>query len=94
MTDGDHDRTPAAADDLHPARREARAQRLGRRAPLVAGVVDVVAATLLGVIIMVRSGGLPIRLDEEWAADLVELRGPVGDVFAYFMNALAAVSWG
>jgi membrane-associated phospholipid phosphatase len=75
-------------DDLRPAQREARAQRLGRRVPFVSGVVAVVAAALLGVVIMARSGGLPFAFDEEWAADLVELRGPVGDVFAYFMNAL------
>ncbi|WP_082589940.1 phosphatase PAP2 family protein [Agromyces sp. Soil535] len=75
-------------DDLRPAQREARAQRLGRRVPFVSGVVAVVAAALLGVVIMARSGGLPFAFDEEWAADLVALRGPVGDVFAYFMNAL------
>jgi len=74
--------------DLRPAQREARAQRLGRRVPFVSGVVAVVAATLLGVVIMARSGGLPFAFDEEWAADLVALRGPVGDLFAYFMNAL------
>jgi membrane-associated phospholipid phosphatase len=88
MTDGDHDQTPAAADDLRPARREALAQRLGRRAPFVAGIVGVVAATLLGVVITVRSGGLPIELDEEWAEDILSIRGPVGDVFAYFMSSL------
>ena len=46
------------------------------------------AAALLGVVIMARSGGLPFAFDEEWAEELFGLRGPVGDVFAYFMNAL------
>ncbi|MBT2499058.1 phosphatase PAP2 family protein [Agromyces sp. ISL-38] len=37
---------------------------------------------------MARAGRAPFDLDEEWAEDLVELRGPVGDVFAFGMNAL------
>ena len=83
-----HDATTTVADDLRPAQREAKAQRLGRRIPLVSGTVGIVVAALLGVIIMARSGGLPFEFDEEWAEDLVEIRGPVGDVFGYFMNTL------
>lgn len=83
-----HDATPTVADDLRPAQREAKAQWLGRRAPLVGGAAAVVVAALLGVVIMARSGGLPFEFDEEWAEDLVEIRGPVGDLFGYFMNML------
>ena len=83
-----HDETPAVADDLRPEQREAKARRLGRRAPFVGGVVAVVTAALLGLVISARSGGLPFEFDEEWAEDLLELRGPIGDLFAYLMNAL------
>src|SRR5215207_3713081 len=75
-------------DELRPQQREAKAQRLGHRAPLVGGVAAVVVAALLGVVIMARSGGLPFGFDEEWAEDLVVVRGPVGDLFGYFMNML------
>ena len=80
----DHQRSRRPA----PAQREARAKRLGRRAPLVAGVAAVVMAALLGFVIMARVDGLPFEFDEEWAEDVFEPRGPVGDVFAFFMNEL------
>lgn len=83
-----HDATPAVADDLRPEQREATAQRLGRRAPFVGGAAAVLAAALLGLVITARSGGLPFEVDEEWAEDLLDLRGPMGDLFAYFMNTL------
>lgn len=83
-----HDRTRTVADDLRPAQREAKAQWVGRRVPLVSGAGGIVVAALLGVVIMARSGGLPFEFDEEWAEDLVEIRGPVGDLFGYFMNML------
>jgi undecaprenyl-diphosphatase len=82
------DETATVADDLRPEQREARVQRLGRRAPLIGGAVAVVAAALLGLVVTARAGGLPFEFDEEWAEDLLELRGPIGDVLAYFMNAL------
>ena len=82
MTDAPH------ADDLRPAQREARARRFGHHVPVVSGVAAVVIAMLLGLVITARSGGLPFEFDEEWAEDLVEIRGPVGDIFAYFMNWL------
>ncbi len=88
MTERDDEPTPPARDDLDPVQREARAKWVGRRAPLVAGIGAVVLAALLGVVIMARSGGLPFEFDEEWAEELFDLRGPIGDVFAYFMNAL------
>lgn len=68
--------------------REASARRFGRRVPLVSGAAAVVIAILLGVLVMARAGTAPFDLDEEWAEDLVELRGPIGDVFAFGMNAL------
>jgi membrane-associated phospholipid phosphatase len=83
-----HDVTPTVADDLRPAQREAKARRLGRRAPFAGGVVAVLTAALLGLVISARSGGLPFEFDEEWAEDLLGLRGPIGDLFAYLMNSL------
>jgi undecaprenyl-diphosphatase len=82
-----HDPTPAVADDLRPEQREARAKRVGRRAPVVGGFAAVVAAALLGLIVSARQDFL-FEFDEEWAEDVLAIRGPVGDVFAYFMNAL------
>ena len=89
-----HDETAAAVDDLHPVQREARARRLGRRVPLVAGIVAVVMAALLGLVIMARFDGLPFEFDEEWAEELFEARGPVGDIFAFFMNDLGGGVFG
>lgn len=89
-----HDGTTTAADDLRPAQRDARAKRLGRRAPLVAGIGAVLMAALLGFVIMARSDGLPFEFDEEWAEDVFEARGPVGDVFAFFMNDLGGGVFG
>ncbi len=82
------DGTATVSDDLQPAQRDAKARRLGRRVPLMSGVAAVVIAMLLGVVIAARAGGLPFEFDEEWAGDLVEVRGPVGDIFAYLMNGL------
>ena len=89
-----HDETPTAADDLRPVQREARAKRLGRRAPLVAGIGAVLMAALLGLVIMARSDGLPFEFDEEWAEDVFEARGPVGDFFAFFMNDIGGGVFG
>jgi membrane-associated phospholipid phosphatase len=82
------DGTATVSDDLQPAQRDAKARRLGRRVPLMSGVAAVVIAMLLGVVIAARAGGLPFEFDEEWAGDLLEVRGPVGDIFAYLMNGL------
>lgn len=68
--------------------REEQAQRRGHRVSLIGGATALVAAVLLGFVIMTRLDGLPLEFDEEWAEDVLSLRGPVGDVFAYFMNAL------
>lgn len=84
---GAAERDPALPD-LRPERREAEAQRLGRRIPVVSGISAVTVAALLGLVVSVRSGGLPFEFDEEWAEDVLELRGPVGDVISYFMNWL------
>ena len=89
-----HDETTTAADDLRPAQRDARVNRLGRRAPLVAGIVAVLMAALLGFVIMARDDGLPFEFDEEWAEDVLSIRGPVGDIFAFFMNDLGGGVFG
>lgn len=83
-----HDATPTVSDDLRPEQREAKARRLGRRIPILSGVSAVIAAALLGLVVTVRSGGLAFEFDEEWAEDVLEIRGPVGDVISYFMNGL------
>jgi undecaprenyl-diphosphatase len=70
-----------------PAQRERRAQEMGRRVPLVAGVSALIIAVLLGGLIALRAGEL-FELDEEWAEDVLTLRGPVGDLFANLMNVL------
>ncbi len=70
------------------ADREEKAQYRGHRAALIAGIAALVAAALLGFVIMTRLDGLPLEFDEEWAEEVLSLRGPVGDVFAYLMNAL------
>ncbi len=51
-------------------------------------------AALLGLVIMARSDGSPFEFDEEWAEDVFEARGPVGDVFAFFMNDLGGGVFG
>jgi len=79
---------PGAAAGLLPAQRERRARSYGRRAALTAGISALVLSVLLGATIMLRNGGLPFEVDEEWAEEVLTLRGPVGDVFAYFMNWL------
>ncbi|WP_394550840.1 phosphatase PAP2 family protein [Agromyces sp. MMS24-JH15] len=73
--------TPAAG-------REARVLRFSRRIPLIAGLSAVGVGFLLGLVIMVRAGGLPVELDEEWAEEVLTLHGPVGDVVALFMDWL------
>ncbi|GAA1778605.1 phosphatase PAP2 family protein [Agromyces lapidis] len=67
---------------------DASVRTVRRRAPLIGGIVAIVTAALLGFVIMGRFGGLPFEVDEQWAEEVFAMRGPVGDVFAYFMNAL------
>ena len=87
-------RPPAQPTTCARRNAEARAKRLGRRVPLVAGVGAVIMAALLGLVIMARSDGSPFEFDEEWAEDVFEARGPVGDVFAFFMNDLGGGVFG
>ncbi len=89
-----HDGTASVAGDLRPAQREAKARRLGRRAPFVGGASAVIVAALLGLVIMARGDGLPFDFDEEWAEDLVEIRGGFGDVLAFLMNGLGGGIFG
>ena len=79
---------PGGAAGLLPAQRERRARTLGRRAALTSGVAAVLAAVLLGAVIMIRQGGVPFEIDEEWAEEVLALRGPFGDTVALFMNWL------
>ncbi|MRG61165.1 phosphatase PAP2 family protein [Agromyces sp. CFH 90414] len=60
---------------------------MGRRVPLIAGSVAVGIAAVLGLLVVLRSGML-VELDEEWAEDILTLRGPMGEVFALLMNWL------
>lgn len=73
---------------IEAKQRDASVRRIRRRAPLVGGIVAIITAGLLGLVIMMRNGGVPFDVDEEWVEEMLSLRGPVGDIFAYFMNAL------
>lgn len=79
---------PGAAAGLRPAQRERRARTYGRHVALAAGISGLVLAVLLGGVIMLRNGGLPFEVDEEWAEDVLGLHGSFGDLLAYFMNWL------
>ncbi|MGR2753372.1 phosphatase PAP2 family protein [Agromyces arachidis] len=80
-------RAAARADQLHPEARAARTEYVGRFVPFVAGVAAVVIAALLGLVIMLRADTL-FEIDEEWAEDVFVLRGGIGDLFAFGMDAL------
>ncbi|WP_354242909.1 phosphatase PAP2 family protein [Agromyces sp. PvR057] len=82
------DATAAPADDLSPPQRTVRVRRMGRRVPLIAGGIAVVLGALLGLVIAVRAGGLPLGIDEEWSVELIETRSAWADAFALFMNML------
>ncbi|UIP57860.1 phosphatase PAP2 family protein [Agromyces marinus] len=66
---------------------EERARRAGRFVPFAAGATALVLALVLGVVIMLRADVL-FPVDESWAEEVFTLRGPIGDIFAYGMNAL------
>ncbi|QEO13728.1 phosphatase PAP2 family protein [Agromyces intestinalis] len=68
--------------------RESRVRRFRRRVPIAVGLTAIVLAFGLGALIMLRGGGLPMPIDEEWAEEVLTIRGPVGDVLAGFMNWL------
>lgn len=65
---------------------ERRASWFGRHIPLVSGLSFLIMAVLLGVLIVVREQTLLLGLDEEWAEEITEVRGPVGDALALFFN--------
>ncbi|MEL4320024.1 phosphatase PAP2 family protein [Leifsonia sp. YIM 134122] len=65
---------------------ERRASWFGRHIPLVSGAALLIVAVLLGVVIVVRQQTLLLGLDEEWAEEMTEIRGPVGDALALFFN--------
>jgi membrane-associated phospholipid phosphatase len=87
-TSGAHDDIEAPRVDVTPTRAHAerRARAMSRRVPVIVGISSVVIAALLGLVIVLRLGVLEI--DEEWAEEVLSLRGNVGDLFAYGMNAL------
>ncbi|HEX6953533.1 MAG TPA: phosphatase PAP2 family protein [Agromyces sp.] len=80
-------RAAARADELDPEAREERTEYVGRFVPFAVGVASIVIAALLGVILMLRADGL-FEIDEEWAEDVFALRGGIGDLFAFGMDAL------
>ncbi|MGI9822703.1 phosphatase PAP2 family protein [Agromyces sp. Marseille-Q5079] len=82
--------TTASTRDAAPTapQRAASVRRMRRRAPLIGGIAAVVTATLLGLVIALRNGNLPLAVDEEWAEEVLEVHGPLGDLFALFMNTL------
>ncbi|MGR0321113.1 phosphatase PAP2 family protein [Agromyces sp. ZXT2-3] len=77
----------ATGESLEPEAREERTEHVGRFVPFAAGIASVVIAVVLGLIILLRAETL-FEVDEEWAEDVFTLRGPIGDVFAFGMDAL------
>ncbi|MBM7503948.1 phosphatase PAP2 family protein [Agromyces aurantiacus] len=75
-------------EDLRPVAREARTEYVGRFVPFAAGIAAVVMAAVLGLVIVMRAGGLPFGIDEEWAEEVFEFRGGIGDVVAFGMDRL------
>lgn len=75
-----HEPVPTDADP------ERRASWFGRHIPLVSGAALLIMAVLLGVVIVVRQQALLLGLDEEWAEEMTDIRGPVGDALALFFN--------
>jgi membrane-associated phospholipid phosphatase len=82
------DITGAPVEIPNPVAREARVEHVGRYVPFVAGAAAVVMAAILGLIVALRADGSPFEVDEEWAEDVFSLRGPIGDIFAFGMDAL------
>ncbi|GAA2044148.1 hypothetical protein GCM10009819_33810 [Agromyces tropicus] len=82
-------RGPVSAPDvsLDPGIRAERTEHVGRFVPFAAGIASLVIAVVLGIVILFRAGTV-FELDEEWAEEIFTLRGPIGDLFAYGMNAL------
>src|SRR3954452_10821169 len=63
-----------------------RVSWLGRHIPLVSGISALLLAVLLGALLVVRSQEILLGLDEEWAEEMVEIRGPLGNTLALFFN--------
>ncbi|WP_430645281.1 phosphatase PAP2 family protein [Agromyces sp. GXS1127] len=83
------ERGPVAAtgERLEPEAREERTEHVGRFVPFAAGIASVVIAFVLGLVILLRAETM-FEIDEEWAEDVFTLRGPIGDLFAFGMDAL------
>ncbi|WP_400994442.1 phosphatase PAP2 family protein [Agromyces sp. GXQ0307] len=82
-------RGPVSAPDVSrdAGTREERTEHVGRFVPFAAGIAALVIAVVLGIVILLRAETV-FEIDEEWAEDIFTLRGPIGDVFAFGMNAL------
>ncbi|WP_353808999.1 phosphatase PAP2 family protein [Agromyces sp. SYSU T00194] len=65
---------------------DARVRR--RRIPLLSGIAAVLLAAGLGLLIAARFDGLPVEVDEEWAEEILEIRGPAGIWLATVMDRL------
>ncbi|SIN68560.1 phosphatase PAP2 family protein [Agromyces cerinus] len=73
---------------LEPVETSGTRPRVARRVPIVAGVVSLVLASLLGVLALTASGENRFAIDEAWAEFVVSTRTPFGEWFAYAMNTL------
>lgn len=61
---------------LEPAERPATRTRVSRRVPIIAGVVSLVLAVLLGMLVTAGGGENRFAVDEAWAELMVSLRTP------------------
>jgi membrane-associated phospholipid phosphatase len=69
---------------------EPAAKRVTQRWPLISGAGALVLAVVLGALIVLRGGGRPLWIDNEWLAELVEHRSAFWDVPSLVMNYVGA----
>ncbi len=79
---------PTGRDGRAKSTDDARARAVSRRVPLFSGIAAVLLAAGLGLLIAARFDGLPVEIDEEWAEEILEIRGPVGIFLATVMDRL------
>ena len=73
---------------LEPVETSATPARVSRLVPIIAGVLALLLAGMLGMLALTSSGDNRFAVDEAWAEFVVSTRTPFGEWFAYFMNAL------